>query len=346
MKPSDGFCPYCGITLDPNSRYCPSCGKDILQAKSNSGTIDTQPYDTGGISPQAQDTGKISPQIHATRNPASQRQGILITPKILLVTAIAFVVIIVLAIVGGATLFRPSNNGQVVVQATPTQQATATDAPTPSATDTATPLATDTPMPQSTTAANAPKAGTVLYQETGSDSWQGWTGSPDWKILNSQLLNDATNTDQTSTKIISAPYVVTGTANYAVEAKIQVQRDNIHNEGVSKCGFGIVVRTDPTNSQGQGYTAWIEDASGFPNNTTTANIQEASDNQSLSQVNFDPGINVHTYRVEVNGNNIKLLIDGIAKLNIQDNQFLAGGNVGLISMGTQLSVSNFKVIAL
>lgn len=357
MKHPDGFCSYCGSTLDSNSRYCPSCGKDILQDKNDSGDTNPQPYDAVGTGPQVQDTGKIGPQMYATRNPISLQRGIMIKPKRILQIMAALAVIIVLLSVGEAILLRStspnSNPGNVQVTATPTSQPTATDTPTPLATDTSTALATATPTPQPT-AANAPKAGTILYQEPGTDNWQGWTGSPDWKTLNSQLLNGGTNTDQisstgqTNPKIILAPYTVTGTANYAVEAQIKVQRDNIDTgSSYSDCGFGIIVRIDSTSSQQTGYIAWIKDQGGnYLPRVHTANIEQASDGTQLAQATFDPGTNVHTYRVEVNGNDIKLLIDGAQKLHIQDNQFITGGNIGFLSIGTQISITSLKVTAL
>jgi hypothetical protein len=66
----------------------------------------------------------------------------------------------------------------------------------------------------------------------------------------------------------------------------------------------------------------------------------------LKDIPFDPGSDWHTYRVEVNGNDIKVLIDGILKLEIQDNQFLTGAQVGLGDADAELSISSFKITAL
>jgi hypothetical protein len=49
----------------------------------------------------------------------------------------------------------------------------------------------------------------------------------------------------------------------------------------------------------------------------------------LTDISYDPGTRVHTYRVEVNNNTSKFLIDGQQLLTVTDNQYLSGGQVGL-----------------
>jgi hypothetical protein len=66
----------------------------------------------------------------------------------------------------------------------------------------------------------------------------------------------------------------------------------------------------------------------------------------LKDTPFDPGSDWHTYRVEVNGNDIKVLIDGALKLDVQDNQFLTGAQVGLGDAEAELSISSFTITAL
>jgi hypothetical protein len=90
----------------------------------------------------------------------------------------------------------------------PQQETGVTPTPSPSPT----PIPSPTPMP-------FPKPGTMLYQENGSDNWQGWSGDQAWKVLNHFLLNDGTSDDFSR---INAPYQVAGTADYAVESRFQV----------------------------------------------------------------------------------------------------------------------------
>ncbi len=61
---------------------------------------------------------------------------------------------------------------------------------------------------------------------------------------------------------------------------------------------------------------------------------------------FDPGSEWHLYRLEVEGNTIRLAVDGRMLIETSDNNTLANGSIGLFSVGAQVSVRSFKVIAL
>jgi hypothetical protein len=61
---------------------------------------------------------------------------------------------------------------------------------------------------------------------------------------------------------------------------------------------------------------------------------------------FDPGNGWHTYRLEVKGNSIKLLVDGAPLVEEVDNTILSNCQVGLFSAGAQINVRSFKVIKL
>jgi hypothetical protein len=61
---------------------------------------------------------------------------------------------------------------------------------------------------------------------------------------------------------------------------------------------------------------------------------------------FTPGLDWHTYRLEVSGNRITLRIDKQVMINTADNRFLSAGGVGLWSTEYQLEVRRFRVIAL
>ncbi len=195
--------------------------------------------------------------------------------------------------------------------------------PTPS------PSPTPTPTPSS-----FPKPGTVLYQEDGSDNWQGWSGDQAWKVLNHFLLNDGTSDNFSR---IIAPYQVAGTADYAVEATFQVVS---YEHRVSYPCFGIAVRGMSTAAPTRGYHAVI----GCFSDLTDVELQD--DEKTLATAPFNPGNNWHTYRIEVKGNNIKFFVDGGLKIVLTDNKFLDGGEVGLFDTQVQLEVSSFKVIAM
>jgi hypothetical protein len=55
----------------------------------------------------------------------------------------------------------------------------------------------------------------------------------------------------------------------------------------------------------------------------------------------------HTYRLEVQGTNIRLLIDGRLLLEASDSRHLSGGRVGVFAgYFDQINVRSFKVTAL
>jgi hypothetical protein len=66
----------------------------------------------------------------------------------------------------------------------------------------------------------------------------------------------------------------------------------------------------------------------------------------VAKTPFDPGDDWHTYRAEVEGNTIRLFVDGTLLVEGIDNQYLERGRIGLFSVRTQINVRNFKTSAL
>ena len=63
---------------------------------------------------------------------------------------------------------------------------------------------------------------------------------------------------------------------------------------------------------------------------------------------FEPGMDWHTYRLEVVGNTIRLQIDGRTVREEVNNRLISspGGDVFIYSNDDQINVRSFKVIAL
>jgi serine/threonine protein kinase len=186
-----------------------------------------------------------------------------------------------------------------------------------------------------------PVPGRVLYE---SHDFRGWTGTSDWKVLSATntLVNDATSIHSQPPygPSIPAPYLVQGSNDYAVEARIQVTGTNalfFHP------WFGITVRGKPVGASWQGYYVGV----GCNSYLTSVFITDVNTIDSyLKEAQFAPGTSWHTYRVEVKANTIWFLVDGGLLLELQDNTYLTGGQVGLFCYSVQLSVSDFKVIGL
>jgi len=250
---------------------------------------------------------------------------------------------------GPERIAPPMPTPTLVATSMSTPMATAT--PTPSSVATGTPTMTPTMTP---TAPPTPQPGTVLYSADWSRGLNGWTGSPDWSASGGLLMSDGTshiNGESDTYLTIMAPYQLGPLANYAVEARIAVVR----GEDINQYDFGIGARAGPLGVYRAGVSypcnaACGDAGSGFSPLAIIAagRIDRIGDIASnvLAQQKFDPGTSVHTYRLEVKGASIALLIDGQPALSATDDRFSAGGRVGLWSNAVQLTVGDFKVVAL
>lgn len=199
-----------------------------------------------------------------------------------------------------------------------------------------------TEAPTSIAAATATVTGTATGQTASGlpcivnmSTWTG--GSQDWTVHNGVLYNDGTNDNAENGPTIIAP-CQPGVPNYRVEAKIQVTRSLAYG---SDC-FGVVFRGSSSQNGWQGYKTDIcGDA--------TADISAYGDYNALTQAPFTVGTTMHTYRIDVQDNSIKLFIDGNLVDTVTDNRLLtdeAGQGVGLFSQDAQLQVNSFEVTAL
>lgn len=242
----------------------------------------------------------------------------------------SIIAVVLLIVAGVVANFPTPTQGQA-----PGVLSTQNSSTTPSGTG-STPVSTQ-PSPQIPTPTSPPNPGTVLYQ--ADSSWSGWSGTKEWNILNGLLTNDGTGYPGSPT--ILAPTKL-GISDYAVEANIQVV--NWHRCCYSQ--YAIVVRASNNSNGGwQGYSVG-EDLEDRTPSTVNIAADAGHIGPALANAPFDPGTALHTYRVEVKGNRIKLLIDGGVKIDITDNTSLSGGQVGFWSYEVQLNISSFKIIAL
>jgi len=196
--------------------------------------------------------------------------------------------------------------------------------------------------------------GEVLYQADWSHGLDGWSGVGGWKTLNGQLINDGSNTHYNVWT--RAPYRPGNISDYAVEADIQVV--SVANPQFDS--FGILVRggestsastsaSASASSQAAGYRAGIDGETGYVGGPlVVARITRPGPYgpEPIAKARFNPRKSWHSYRVEADGNKLKLLIDGALIAEGLDNTYLSGGQVGLWSNEVQLNVRSFKVLRL
>jgi hypothetical protein len=224
----------------------------------------------------------------------------------------------------------------------PSQQATSTTTPTSIVvpTSVSTPTPTFTPSP---TQPLAPQTGTVLYRADWSSGMNGWAGGDDWKTSSGLLLNDGTQ----SNSISLAPYSPgnNNVANYAVETVIQFVRHSDEGAIGGLDSFGIIVRS-PDGQKGYEFSACAS-AGFFSCGSNSVEILISNGSQNIAENPYQPQKgSTHTYRMEVKDNTIKVLIDGRLFLQATDNMYLSGGQVGLFSNRSQITIRSFIVTAL
>lgn len=194
------------------------------------------------------------------------------------------------------------------------------------------PQASPTPMPVSTSAVGPDE--TLPYHADWSQGFNGWAGDRSWKTVSGIIVNDGTEFGS-----IMAPYKPSrsGVADYAVEAEIQVIQEGRDSS------FGIIVRSDY-------YAGYIFSTGGgifsVDHHAAVISINECPScyaTEILAESPSGMDNEWHTYRVEVIGNEMQLLIDGREFIHVTDNRYLTGGEVGLWSLRTQVQVRNFKV---
>ena len=157
------------------------------------------------------------------------------------------------------------------------------------------------------------------------------------------IVDDGSAAQVTKDTWIVAPYEPK-TADYAVEVEMQ----NIK----PKCGkqygqedFGVVARATNAGAILAGYHCTAgplrDPPPGGLGIAATPSFTLGKDDRAEAQ---DDGW--HTYRLEIKGNAMTLLVDGSKRVGTADNTYLSSGKVGLFSHGAQISVRSFRVIAL
>lgn len=146
-----------------------------------------------------------------------------------------------------------------------------------------------------------PKAGNVLYEADWSEGLNGWPAVPGWKYVSNMLVSDG-SPGHPARIWIPAPYQP-DTIDYAIEAEIQLLNPRC---GATYKEFGIIARADREEGIIAGYKC-----------SEVAIAIGSHFFRTIASQAFSAGVEWHTYRLEVQGNLIKLFVDESPYLRVR-----------------------------
>jgi hypothetical protein len=181
---------------------------------------------------------------------------------------------------------------------------------------------------QATAAAPSPTpTETLLYGVPATESFDAWTATlpPGWKVNEGQLAADGSEFQG-----YAQPQMTVDRDDYVVEAEIQIT-----DEPGCDSNFGIVARGSESGFYAGG-VEWDCDAG--------SSIRLWALDRLLGQETRQLDQQWHTYRLEVDGDQITYSIDGAVVLEATDASFPSGGQVALWSNGVKLNVRAFRIL--
>ena len=198
-------------------------------------------------------------------------------------------------------------------------------------------------VPTSATAAPS-AAPRLVYQADWSHGLNGWAATPGWTLSGGVLRSDM-GRDRT----LTSPYRAT-TSNYAVEFRIQL----VSVSTTAATEYSVSADAAPG---ADGYMALFDHVAlhqcmfaCHPHEAVYIDpmVDQDVGTGTVQIHDFEPGIHLLTYRLEVRGPEVTLLIDGHRAswaLGTKTPQ-LATGPIHFYSTGVALQLSDFKVYAL
>ncbi len=186
-------------------------------------------------------------------------------------------------------------------------------------------------------------AGTVLYQADWSHGLASLQGTHGWKVVRGQL-----ETSTSDPAMLVVPYRPT-VINYAIEIRLQIVRLFQTNGGY----FTIMASKEAGRD---GYQAGVNGLEGSQSRPNGAHPQAQVYIDPISSmaigsaypIDYEPGSEWHTFRVEVQGNEAILLVDGvqIGRASSEKTDLLSNGPIRLSSALLDLRVSSLRIVAL
>lgn len=184
-------------------------------------------------------------------------------------------------------------------------------------------------------------AGTVLFQANWSHGLSGWSGTQGWTVVQGQI--EVTSGSSATLAIPYEPVV----SNYAIEIRLQVVR-LLQDHG------GDFVFAAPKQAGKDGYQAGVLDLKKpgpFGSHPQAQATIDPSSDMPLGcchPIDYEPGYDWHTYRLEVQDNAVRLLDNGtqIAGANSSSTATLSPGPLSISSTLVILRISSLRIVAL
>jgi hypothetical protein len=218
----------------------------------------------------------------------------------------------------GVLIWPSGNDGEARnLAAATTVAATATVAPTPTT-----------------------ESGTVLYQADQLGGLDAFAGTNGWTYANGLLANDGSG--DLNGPWVMAPIQPT-TADYAIEAEIQIVRVS---QDECSGGVGLIARAAGETGYATGVVYGLDACKDLHLRIATREPPGVYGSSAIADTRqYSPGASWHTYRLEVRGGSIRLIVDGTVMLEGTDDRYRDAGRVGLWCDGTQVNVRRFAVVA-
>lgn len=190
---------------------------------------------------------------------------------------------------------------------------------------------------------------TLPFRADWSRGLSGWGGSDDWSAAGGMLVSDGSGYGERASMI--APLELGAGDGIAIEAEIRLDRYADEGRFGGRASFGVAARVQ---KNGEGYGAghcyslgrYVPICAGGRHGEHRSVLWTAGSADVIDFGAFRPGDGWHTYRLELRGNRLTLLIDGAVAAGGQDNRYLMGSRVGLWSNRTAISVRSFTVTSI
>ncbi len=181
----------------------------------------------------------------------------------------------------------------------------------------------------------------MLYQADFSHGLPRWQNLHGWKIVQGHL-----ETDTGGSATFTLPYTPT-VSNYALEIHIQIVRLRSENGGY----FSL---STPQLPDKNGYDTGISGMEGTkprPNGahpSAQVNLKPAyaAVQGTGLPIDYEPRFDEHTYRVEVQDNQVSLYSDGVSLVSASSNQTatLSGGPIAFKSDQLILRINSLRIV--